>query len=35
MRDQVSYQPPPWVESPLPQWKVEQRWDGAALYAAR
>jgi 4-amino-4-deoxy-L-arabinose transferase-like glycosyltransferase len=35
MRDQVGYQPPPWVESPPPQWKVEQRWDGAALYLVR
>jgi 4-amino-4-deoxy-L-arabinose transferase-like glycosyltransferase len=35
MRDQIGYQPPLWTETPPPQWKVEQQWDGAALYTVR
>ena len=35
MRDQIGYEPPPWVEHPPPRWKLEQRWGGAALYVAR
>jgi len=32
MRDQTGYEPPPWTENPPPQWKLEQQWEGAALY---
>ncbi len=35
MRDQIGYEPPPWVEKPPSQWKLEQRWDGAALYVVQ
>ena len=35
MRDQIGYQPPPWVENPPSRWKLEQQWDGATLYTVR
>jgi len=35
MRDQIGYEPPPWTESPPKPWKLEQRWDGAALYVVQ